>query len=134
MDHDSAILQLLADDDPATVALVKGKLAEGKTTEQLRELHARARGVAAEHLHTLLLQVGLRSAEVAFSTVCANFAEQGDLEEANWLLAAVFFPGEDLRPQRRLLDEWGAELALRLTGIPSAGTRVDVLVHYLGRE
>lgn len=134
MDHDSAILQLLGDDDAPTVALVKVKLAEVKTLGALRELHARAHGRAARHLEEMITQLGQRQADEAFTVACQRMTEHSDLEEASWLLAATFHPGHDLLPQRKLLNLWGSELAGRLTGVLTATARVEVMVNYLARE
>ena len=70
MDQDAAILSLLADDDPSTVTLVKAKLTEVKSVEALRLLRARAEGVAARQLDTLLGEVGQREADEAFAKAC----------------------------------------------------------------
>lgn len=134
MDHDSAILQLLGDEDDATVTLVREKLAEVKSVEELRHLHARAHGPAAEQLEGLIAEVGQRAADAAFAAACSRLEPQGNLEEASWLLAGTFAPGQDLWPQRRLLNEWGTEVERRLMGVDGAAARVEVLAQYLGRE
>jgi regulator of sirC expression with transglutaminase-like and TPR domain len=134
MDQDLAILRLLADDDPGTVALVRTKLAEVKSLESLRELHVRASGVAARRLESLMIEVGQRDADAAFLDICTSFGEQGDLEEASWRLAASFSPGDDLVPQRELLISWAHELGERLKGAYTSNARVDALVQFLGRD
>jgi regulator of sirC expression with transglutaminase-like and TPR domain len=116
------------------VTLVKEKLAEVKSVDELRHLHARARGMAADRLEGLIVEVGQRAADEAFGAACTRLEPNGNLEEAGWLLAATFAPGEDLRPQRRLLNEWGTELERRLIGVESPRARVEIIAQYLGRE
>ena len=128
----SAILRLLEDDDDATVTLVRRQLAETESLPGLRELRASARGRAAQHLDTLISEIASREADTAFSETCANFGEHGNIEEASWQLAATFYPGQDFRGQRRVLDQWGAEVASRMTGLLTRGQRIGILSEYLG--
>ena len=133
-DQRSAILRLLDDDDAPTVTLVQRKLAETETLQSLRDLRGMASGRAATHLDSLIREVGLREAELEFQRLCQGFGEYGDLEEANWLLAATFSPEQNFRAQRRLLDQWGAEVAARLGRVITRAERVRVLSDFLGRE
>jgi regulator of sirC expression with transglutaminase-like and TPR domain len=134
MDQELAILRLLNDDDPGTVALVKTKLAEVKSLESLRQLRVRASGLAARRLEGLIKEVSQRDADAAFQEICAHFGEQGDLEEASWRLAATFSPSEEAAPQREIVGAWADELVERLRGTYTSNARVDALVQFLGRD
>ncbi len=132
-DQRPAILRLLADDDLPTTSLVLRKVAETESLAAIRELRAMASGPAATHLDSLIAEITDREAESAFSRFCENFDENGDIEEANWLLAATFTPGIDFAAQRRTLDLWGGEVAGRLAKVLTRAERVRVLGEYLGR-
>jgi regulator of sirC expression with transglutaminase-like and TPR domain len=134
MDQDTAILHLLGDDDPATVRMVKEKLVEVKSLEELRVLHTRARGKAAGHLEGLISEGAQQAADAAFTAVCQHLSDDADLEGATWLLATTFAPDQDYQAQRDLLATWGEELARRLPEAHTPDERVDVAVDYLGRE
>ena len=133
-----AVLQLLGDDDPVTVALVKEQLlvrGEGEL-DGLRDLLACADSArVARQLRDIICTIEERKAGDAFGERCAMFGEHGDIESAAWALARAFLPGQDFFEQQELLDEWGREALKRLS---AAGTRrlsrVVALAHYLGRE
>lgn len=132
----AALLQLLKDDDPVTVALVKEQLARGGVAALpgLRALLANADPEAAASLREVVQEIEGRQADVVFGHLCESFSEDGDLEEAAWRLAAVFLPGEDFAPQRALLDVWGAEVSRRLVKAGSEAERIETLVEYLAHE
>ena len=130
----SAILRLLDDDDASTVSLVQRKLAEVESLPGLRELRAVAAGRAASHLDSLIAEISSRQADTDFLELCTGFGEHGDLEEANWKLAATFFPGEDFQEQRQMLDRWGDIVIGRLATVISRNDRITVLSEFLGRE
>lgn len=132
----AALLHLLQDDDPDTLALVKEQLANrgAVTLPDLRELLAAAEGAAARHVREVLADIEKREANEVFSRLCQDFGESGDLEKAAWRLAATFLPGEDFARQRALLDAWGAEVARRLEKVGTERDRIETLVEYLGHE
>ena len=132
----NALLRLLRDDDPETVALVKSGLAERgiETLEELRKLLAAADPVAATHLREVLQQIEMREADTIFARLCEGFDEYGDLEDAVWRLAATVLPGEDFLAHRRQLDQWGAEVSRRLRKAGTALDRIETLVEFLGDE
>ena len=130
-----AVLQLLGDDDPVTVALVKEQLSE-HDEEELRELLASADSArAARQLKEIIRVIEERKAGDVFGERCAAFGEHGDIEEAAWDLAHAFLPGQDFSDQRALLDAWGREALtwLSATG-PRKPARVAALTQFLGRD
>lgn len=130
----AAILRLLEDDDASTVALVQRQLAESQSLTSLRELRALADGVAGVRLDALISATAARQANAAFLRCCTEFSEQGDIEEACWLLAAAFNPGADYSAQRKTLDRWGIQVSARLTKALTHTERVRILADFLGLE
>jgi regulator of sirC expression with transglutaminase-like and TPR domain len=130
------LLRLLADDDPATLALVKDRLVHRGHAglSELRELRATAAPTAARHLSEVITRIESAEASIVFRTFCAQFGEGGDLEEAAWLLAATFLPGEDFTRQRALLDTWGAEVRHRLKKAATDLDKIETLVEFLAHE
>ena len=133
-----AVLQLLGDDDPVTVALVKEQLTERGEGELdgLRDMLASADSArAAKQLREIIRTIEERKAGDIFGGTCAAFGEHGDIEEAAWELAHAFLPGQDFSDQQALLDAWGREALTRLSAAgPSKPSRVAALTHFLGRE
>ena len=133
---EAALLRLLADDDPATVALVKSQLAAAGPAAlgNLRALEGAADGLAAFHLRDVIAEIEEHAGEGIFSELCATFGDDGDLEEAAWRLALALAPGEDRFEQRALLEAWGAEVRRRLAKASSALDRVETLAEFLHFE
>ncbi len=133
-----AVLQLLGDDDPVTVALVKEQLT-GRGDEELdglRDLLACADSErAAKQLREIIRVIEERQAGDVFGEHCARFGEHGDIETAAWELAHAFLPGQDFSEQQALLDAWGSEALTRLSAAgPSRLSRVTALTQFLGRH
>ncbi len=133
-----AVLQLLGDDDPVTVALVKEQLTlrGEEEIDGLRDMLASADSArAAKQLREVIRVIEERRAGDAFGEMCATFGEQGDLEVAAWDLARAFLPGEDFSAERDLLDAWGREALTRLSATgPRKLSRVAALGQFLGRD
>jgi Transglutaminase-like superfamily len=133
-----AVLQLLDDDDPVQVALVKEQLTKRGEHEidGLRDLLASADSArAAKQLREIIRVIEERKAGDAFGELCGKFGEHGDIEIAAWDLARAFLPGEDFSAQRELLDAWGREALTRLSATgPRKLSRVAALGQFLGRD
>ena len=134
--HNAALLRLLGDEDPDTVALVKAQLANSgpETLEDLRALEEVADALAAFHLRDVIAEIEEHSAEGVLEKLCAEFGEGGDLEKAAWRLATVLLPGEDFTDVRTVLDRWGREIARRLRKAPTVIDRVETLSEFLNHE
>ena len=132
----AALLRLLADEDAATVALVKAQLAAGgpEGLEDLRALEAVADALAALHLRDVIADIEEHAAGRIFGERCAQFGEDGDLEDAAWRLAAVLLPGEDFSDARTVLDRWGREVARRFRLAQTPLDRVETLAEFLNHE
>jgi regulator of sirC expression with transglutaminase-like and TPR domain len=132
----AALLRLLNDEEPATIALVKTELAAAGVArlEELRALLTCATGAAAGRLRETIREIEGRDADNRFARLCGQFGEHGNLEEAAWCLAATFTPDDDFTRQRRVLDFWAAEITRRLAKAPSDVDRIETLVEFLGDE
>lgn len=131
-----ALLRLLRDDDPSTVQLVKGQLAQGGAGS-LNELHillAAADPKAARHIRDIIAQIQEHDADSVFADLCANFSNHSDLENALWRLAATFSPKDDFSTHREALDQWGVEVARRLPKAQTPLDRVETISEFLSNE
>ena len=131
-----SILTLLADEDSDTAALVQNQLVAGgpEMLGDLRELLPAASGRAERRLKETIAQIAGDAAEQKFGRLCSAFADNGDIEEAAWTLAAVVAPGEDFDDIRRQLDQWGATLARRLLGKDTVIQQCNTMAAFLGSE
>ena len=131
-----SILALLADEDSDTAALVQSQLvARGpEMLADLRELLPAASGRAERRLKETIAQIAGDAAEQKFGKLCANFPDDGDIEDAAWTLAAVVAPGEDFDGMRGQLDKWGATLARKLAGKDTVIQQCNTMAALLGSE
>lgn len=131
-----ALLSLLGDDDPATVALVKRELVNRgiAALPELRELEAQAAPAAAFHLRDVIAVIEEQTSEVTFLRTLRSFGEHGDIEAAAWQLAAVLLPGEDFSDARYEIEIWGHEVRRRLAKAQTAIDRVETLAEFLNLE
>lgn len=134
--QDDALLKLLADDDRATLGLLKAQLAAGglAALPRLRFLMPDAAPAARRQLAEIIGEIESEHADALFGQLCADFPEEGDLEEAAWRLAATFEPGLDFSLVRRQLDDWGDEVRRRLRKAISEQDRIETLVEFLGHD
>jgi hypothetical protein len=112
----AALLRLLSDEDPGTVALVKAQLTAGgsEMIAILRDLDSAATPAVSFHLRDVIAAIEGRTAEAQFVDLCRTFGENGDIEMAAWILATVLLPGEDFSQASQSIDQWGAEVRRRL--------------------
>lgn len=131
-----ALLSLLGDEDPQTVALVKAQLAAGGPSmlSELRQLEELGGPVASFHVRDVIAEIQERGAEVTFMHLCRHFGDDGNLEEAAWQLATVLMPGEDFTKAHELLDAWGAEVQRRLVKAETPLDRVETLAEFLNLD
>ena len=131
-----SILSLLADEDSDTASLVQSQLvARGpELLADLRELLPAASGRAERRLKETIAQIAGDAAEEKFSRLCANFPEDGGIEDAAWTLASVVAPGEDFDDLRRQLDQWGATLSRTLIGKDTVIQQCNTMAAFLGSE
>jgi regulator of sirC expression with transglutaminase-like and TPR domain len=132
----NAIVRLLRDNDPDTVSLLKHQLVEGgpESIGHLRELAAVDDATVSAHAHDILAEIESRQAFEDFSLLCHLFADDGEIEEACWLLARIFLPGVETEHYVRKLDIWGRQLKRLTSSAVSTRERVAVLTNYLAND
>ena len=133
--HD-AIVRLLRDNDPDTVTLIKHQLVDGgpEIITHLRDLAAVDDATVSGHAHDILAEIESRQALDEFTLLCHLFADDGDIEEACWLLARVFLPGVETEQYQRKLEIWGRQLKRLTDAAISTRERVAILTNYLAND
>jgi regulator of sirC expression with transglutaminase-like and TPR domain len=132
----AALLRLLSDEDPTTVALVKAQLASGgkEMIAVLRGLEVTATPAVSFHIRDIIAEIEEHTAEAQFVELCRRFGENGDIETAAWILATVLLPGEDFTEPRQTIDQWGDEVQRRLVKANTPLDRVETLAEFLNLE
>jgi regulator of sirC expression with transglutaminase-like and TPR domain len=132
----AALLRLLSDEDPTTVALVKAQLASGgsEMIDVLRQLDATATPAVSFHIRDIIAEIEEHTVEAQFVELCRTFGENGDIETAAWILATALLPGEDFTEARQTIDQWGAEVQRRLVKANTPLDRVETLAEFLNLE
>ena len=135
-EHHDAIVRLLQDNDPATVHLLKNQLVDNgpDIIGNLRELAAVDDATVSGHAHDILAEIESRQAYDEFTLLCHLFADDGDVEEACWLLARVFLPGIETEHYQRKLNSWGRQLSRLTASAISTRERVAILTNYLSND
>ncbi len=132
----AAIVRLLRDNDPATVALLKTQLVDGgpETLTHVRDLAAVDDATVSAHALEILSEIESRQAYDEFTLLCHLFADDGDIEGACWLLARIFLPGVETDLYQRKLDQWGRQLTRLTSAAVSTRERVAILTNYLSND
>jgi hypothetical protein len=132
----NAIVRLLRDNDPATVSLLKNQLAEGGPDylDDVRELAAVDDATVSAHAQDILAEIESRQAFEEFTLLCHLFPDDGDMEEAGWLLARIFLPGVEPAIYQRKLDVWGRQLRRLTASAISTRERVAILTNFLAND
>jgi len=134
-----AILKLLRDDDPETVALVREQLVlrGAPAREGLRDLLSEGDAVVSRHVGAILGRIDANEAQRELAALCRNFPDADGLaalEKAAFLLARCLEPGIDAASARRQLDAWGAQLARRVPETLPEGEKVRRVGDFFGQE
>jgi len=132
----AALIKLLGDDDPETVALVKAQLLEsGKDgLQRVRALAGVDDERVARHAREVLERMESSQADQEFTIVCHLFPKDGDLEQAVWLLARALVPGLDVGRCAVQMDAWGRELSGLLRGRNEPEEVVDIMSRFLAGD
>ena len=133
--HD-AIVRLLRDNDPDTVSLLKNQLVDSgpEIIDHLRDLAAVDDATVSGHAHDILAEIESRAALDEFTLLCHLFPDDGDIEEACWLLARIFLPGIETEHYQRKLEVWGRQLRRLTDSAISTRERVAILTNYLAND
>jgi hypothetical protein len=107
-----AIVRLLRDNDPATVALLKEQLLEfgSEGIAALRDLLSLDDEAVTSHVREVLERIEIDEAQDDMLLCAHLFPEHGDIEAVWWLLTLCFEPEAPVAKLRRQLDGWGRRL------------------------
>jgi regulator of sirC expression with transglutaminase-like and TPR domain len=135
-DQKNAIVRLLQDDDPRTVALVKDQLTlQGSSAiPSLQDLLTMYDERVTEHVKDVMGRIDADEAAADLGRVCGNFAEHGSLEAFCWLLSRAMLPGTEVAEWRTLLDRWAVQATRYREAADTAEDRVRLLAHFLGGQ
>ena len=132
----AALLNLLADDDPAIYQTVRQKiLTYGPRAAVWLRPHLLNREPALRRrVQELVLHFDRQAADNRFLAFCLRHGEELDVEQGAWLLAQSRYPDINVEGYQALLDSYAADLRLRLD--PSAGPKplLTTINQYLFQE
>jgi regulator of sirC expression with transglutaminase-like and TPR domain len=132
----SALLTLLADEDPSIHQQVRDKiLAYGPAAAVWLRPHSLSNDpVLRRRVQEILRQVDRQGADNQFVAFCLKNGEDLDLETAAWQLARTTYPHINPEAGQALLDDYAGELRERL--LPAAGDadQLAVINNYLFEE
>ena len=112
----SALISLLADDDPAVFKAVREKLlACGPTAADWLRPHSLSGDPLLRRRTIEIINIfARRGADDRFLAFCLQHGEDLDLERGAWLLAQTQYPDINLEAYQALLDSYASELRERL--------------------
>lgn len=131
-----AIVRLLRDNDPATVALLKQQLIESGSdgAAGLRDLLALDDAAVTAHVREVLEKIGTEEAQDEMLLCTHLFPDDGDIEAAWWLLTLCFEPDAPVAKLRRKLDAWGRRLRMLVAKAGSARERLQALTNFMAED
>ncbi|MCX8108703.1 MAG: transglutaminase-like domain-containing protein [Verrucomicrobiae bacterium] len=114
----SALLTLLADDDPAVYETVRSHiLALGFSAVQWLRPHTFSPDPRLRRrVQEIVLHLERQEADNRFLAFCLGHGETLDLETGAWLLAQTQYPDINIEAYQALLDGYAADLRERLAG------------------
>jgi len=129
----TALLKLLADDDPAVYQAVRSKiLSYGPKVAAWLEPHRLSDDAALRRRAQEIVQhFGRQLADTQFLGFCIKHGQDFDLEEGAWLLAKTKYPDINIDGYRALLDNFAEELRDRLGPGQSSRETLATLNDYL---
>jgi regulator of sirC expression with transglutaminase-like and TPR domain len=111
-----ALLNLLADEDPAVYRTVREKILScGPSAAEWLRPHVLSRDpTLRRRAQELVLHFDRQLADNHFLAFCLKQGEECDLEQGAWLLAQTQYPQINVEAHQALLDSYGADLRERL--------------------
>ena len=108
----SALVTLLADDDPGVSGPIRKRLMAGgaATASWLAGHRLHADPVARRRVAEVLSSLGRASAEEAWGAFLSRQGEGLDLEEGAWLFVQTRYPDAPVEAYRAQLDDWAGRL------------------------
>ena len=132
----AALLNLLADDQPAVHQAVREKIIScgPSVCNWLKPHMLSSDPVLRRHVSDVIRHFELQRADDAFLTFCLKHGEDFDLERGAWLLATTAYPEINVEAYQALLDSHTAELRDRIGPGGSAGTVLARINKYLFKD
>ncbi len=132
----SALLTLLADDDPVVAAGVRERLVSlgAEVIPWLRPLRLSDHPTLRRHAREILSHFGRLEADTRFLAYCLNHGDDLDLEEGVLLLAATRYPDLNPAAYRALLDQYAATVTEAAGDGPRGVERLEVMNRVLFRD
>jgi regulator of sirC expression with transglutaminase-like and TPR domain len=134
--HRDAIVRLLRDDDPDTVRLVKEQLALGGEDAMagLRDLAELDDARVSRHARDVIAEIASHGADEEFHLFCHFFSHDADLERGCWMLAQALNPESDTASFEALVNQWGRQFLVRISGVVSSRQRLQALADFMAGE
>ena len=132
----SALISLLADDDPAIYQTVRGKLLSfGKEVSQWLQPHMLSSDpVMRKRALEIVAHLGRQDSDEAFMGFCLSNGEELDLEIGTGLLARTQYPAANIQAYQALYDHWANEVRLRVDTNRDAQHILGAINEYLFDE
>jgi len=132
----AALLNLLADDDPAVYRIIRKKIVSygPEVTGWLRPHTISSDPILRRHALDIIGHFGRQRGDDEFLAFCLKHGEEFDLEKGAWLLAQTAYPTINVEAYQALLDDYAGELRKRIDSGSSAKQTLAVLNRYLFKE
>lgn len=112
----TALLNLLADEDPAIYRTVRARILSlgPGVVDWLRPQTLSSEPVLRRRAHEIILHLGRQTADNWFLSFCLKSGHEFDLEQGVWLLAQTQYPEINVEGYRALLDAYADVLRERV--------------------
>lgn len=132
----SALLKLLADDDPAIYKTIRQKiLAYGPPAlAWLRPQALSSDPALRRRAQEIILHFDRQAADDRFLAFCLHQGQDCDLEQGAWLLARTQYPDINVEAYQALLDDYAAETRERVDSGADGQKTLASMSHYLFQE
>lgn len=132
----SALISLLADEDPAIYQTVRGKLLSyGKEAGKWLQPHMLSSDpVMRKRAMEVVNHLGRQDNDEHFLSFCLSNGEELDLELGTGLLARTQYPDANIQAYQALYDHWAAELRVRIDMSGDADQILGTINQYLFEE
>ena len=132
----TALIKLLADEDPSVHAVVRQKILTcGQEAQPWLRPHLRSEDpLLRRRAQEIVEFLGRQEADNRFLAFCLNHGEDLDVEEGAWLLAKTRYPDINALAYRALLDSYAADLGERLPPGTGSESVVATINQYVFKE
>jgi len=132
----TALLKLLADEDPAVYRTVRTKILScgPPAIEWLRPHTVSADPALRRRTQEIVLHFARQAADNGFLAFCLKHGEDCDLEQGSWLLAQTQYPHINIEAYQALLDTFAGDLRERLDFGADARQILTAMNRYLFRD